>query len=402
MAKWIDCTLSDLGTIIGGATPSTKMEENYQNGHIPWITPKDLSVFRGRYISHGERNITQQGLKSCSTQLLPKHSILFSSRAPIGYIAIAECELCTNQGFKSIVPNERTDYMFLYYLLKFNKNAIENMGSGTTFKEVSGSTMKSIPVLVPVSIEEQKRIASTLSALDDKIEENDRINCNLAEQICALYTRLRKEKIWSICPIGQMAEKVAMGPFGSNIKVETFVDTGVPIISGNHLRSFLLEDSTYNFITEEHAAKLQNSIVFAKDIIFTHAGNIGQVAMIPDNCEYSKYVLSQRQFYLRCNTSLVLPEWVLMFFHSREGQHELLSFANQTGVPSIAQPASNLKKIEIPLPPIDTQREWLEIVSPMFSVIQQNKRTIQKLSSLRDTLLPKLMSGEIDVSKVEL
>ena len=124
--------------------------------------------------------------------------------------------------------------------------------------------------------------------------------------------------------------------------------------------------------------------------------------MIPDNCEYSKYVLSQRQFYLRCNTSLVLPEWVLMFFHSREGQHELLSFANQTGVPSIAQPASNLKKIEIPLPPIDTQREWLEIVSPMFSVIQQNKRTIQKLSSLRDTLLPKLMSGEIDVSKVEL
>ena len=173
MAKWIDCTLSDLGTIIGGATPSTKMEENYQNGHIPWITPKDLSVFRGRYISHGERNITQQGLKSCSTQLLPKHSILFSSRAPIGYIAIAECELCTNQGFKSIVPNERTDYMFLYYLLKFNKNAIENMGSGTTFKEVSGSTMKSIPVRVPVSIEEQKRIASTLSALDDKIEEND-------------------------------------------------------------------------------------------------------------------------------------------------------------------------------------------------------------------------------------
>lgn len=80
----------------------------------------------------------------------------------------------------------------------------------------------------------------------------------------------------------------------------------------------------------------------------------------------------------------------------------MLSFANQTGVPSIAQPASNLKKIEIPLPPIDAQREWLEIISPMFSVIQQNKRTIQKLSSLRDTLLPKLMSGEIDVSKVEL
>ena len=293
---------------------------------------------------------------------------------------------------------------FVYYLISSSfvrDPAIKSMVGSSGRQRVQTDVLQALEISVP-PLDEQKKIASILKGLDDKIALNNAINCNLAEQICALYTRLRKEKIWSICPIGQMAEKVAMGPFGSNIKVETFVDTGVPIISGNHLRSFLLEDSTYNFITEEHAAKLQNSIVFAKDIIFTHAGNIGQVAMIPDNCEYSKYVLSQRQFYLRCNTSLVLPEWVLMFFHSREGQHELLSFANQTGVPSIAQPASNLKKIEIPLPPIDAQREWLEIVIPMFSVIQQNKRTIQKLSSLRDTLLPKLMSGEIDVSKVEL
>ena len=180
MANWKTCIISDLGTVVGGATPSTKKKENYDGGTIAWITPKDLAGFSGRFISCGERNITEQGLKSCSTQLMPAHTILFSSRAPIGYIAIADQEVCTNQGFKSVIPNNDTDYMFLYYLLKYNKDKIENLGSGTTFKEVSGSTMRGIEVAVPNTIEEQRKIASILSALDDKIEENNKVNENLA------------------------------------------------------------------------------------------------------------------------------------------------------------------------------------------------------------------------------
>ena len=179
MNKWKTCTINDLGRVIGGATPSTKKPENYENGNIAWITPKDLAGFSGRYISNGERNITEQGLKSCSAQLIPKHSILFSSRAPIGYIAIAANEVCTNQGFKSIVPNDGIDYLFLYNLLKYNKKKIENLGSGTTFKEVSGSTMKSIQVTIPETIEEQRKISTILSLIDDKIEENEKINKNL-------------------------------------------------------------------------------------------------------------------------------------------------------------------------------------------------------------------------------
>ena len=187
MGNWKTCTIGDLGTVVGGATPSTKKAENYDGGTISWITPKDLAGFSGRFISRGERNITEQGLKSCSTQLMPAHTVLFSSRAPIGYIAIANQEVCTNQGFKSVVPNEDTDYMFLYYLLKYNKDKIESLGSGTTFKEVSGSTMRGIEVSVPDSIEEQCQIASVLSALDDKIEKNTEVNENLLQQAQALY-----------------------------------------------------------------------------------------------------------------------------------------------------------------------------------------------------------------------
>lgn len=177
-SEWRKTKLSDIGEIVGGATPSTSKVEYYENGQIPWITPKDLSGYTKRYISKGERNITQAGLDSCSARIIPKDSVLFTSRAPIGYIAIAENPLCTNQGFKSIVPNDNIISLFLYYLLKFNKDKIEAQGSGTTFNEVSGQAMKNIEVFIP-SLSTQQKIASILSALDDKIELNQNINDNL-------------------------------------------------------------------------------------------------------------------------------------------------------------------------------------------------------------------------------
>lgn len=402
MSEWVECTISDIGTVVGGATPSTKKSENYVDGKIAWITPKDLSTFKGRYIVSGERNITESGLKSCSTKLLPKNTVLFSSRAPIGYIAIAANDLCTNQGFKSVIPNENTDPLFLYYLLKFNKDKIESMGSGTTFKEISAKVMKSIKVFVPISKSMQKNIASILGAIDNKIELNNSINNNLIEQLNQFYTEFSTRKQWPEMTIGDIAEKVAMGPFGSNIKVSTFVEKGIPIISGNHLRNYFLEEPSYNYMTEEHASKLKNSIVYPNDIVFTHAGNIGQVAMIPEGSHFPYYVISQRQFYLRCNTELITPEYVLLFFHSKIGQHELLSYANQTGVPSIARPATNLKKIRIPIPSLDEQKEWLSVISPIIKMYQNNYLEIERLSILRDTLLPKLMSGELDVSNINI
>ena len=228
------------------------------------------------------------------------------------------------------------------------------------------------------------------------------INNNLLEQLNLLYAEFSTRNEWPEMTIGDIADKVAMGPFGSNIKVSTFVEYGVPIISGNHLRGYFLEEPSYNYITKEHAEKLKNSVVYPKDIVFTHAGNIGQVAMIPDGCEFPYYVLSQRQFYFRCNTKLVVPEYVLLFFHSKKGQHELLSYANQTGVPSIAQPATNLKKIRLPIPPLNEQKDWLSVVAPIITMYQNNYQESKRLAALRDALLPKFMSGELDVSGIDL
>ncbi|MBR4255199.1 MAG: restriction endonuclease subunit S [Lentisphaeria bacterium] len=181
------------------------------------------------------------------------------------------------------------------------------------------------------------------------------------------------------CRIADIAEKVAMGPFGSNIKVETFVPAGVPIISGAHLKGFYLEENDFNFITEEHAQRLKNSIVYPDDIIFTHAGNVGQVAMIPYNCHYPFYMISQRQFYLRCNKEKVLPEYLTYYFHSYEGQGKLLSNVSQVGVPSIAQPSSFLKTIEVPLPLLSVQRRIVNILDSFTKKIEVNNQINRNL-----------------------
>ncbi len=297
------------------------------------------------------------------------------------------------------MPKNNADLYFIYYLLKsLNLNAM-HIGSGQPL--ITQDILNRIEANIP-EYNLQIKVASILSVLDAKIEENKRINKNLLEQVVISWHHLRDAEDWPHIAVADIAEKVAMGPFGSNIKVSTFVPSGIPIISGNHLRGYFLEEPEFNYIAEDHAEKLRNSNVYPRDIVFTHAGNIGQVAMIPKCSKYPRYVLSQRQFYLRCNEAKAIPEYVLFFFHSAEGQHELLSYANQTGVPSIAQPATNLKKIELPLPPLSEQTSWYSQISPLLDAYMGNRQENDCLTLLRDSLMPRLMSGELDVSNIDL
>ena len=147
--EWAIGTISDLGTVVGGSTPSKAKPEYYTESGIAWITPKDLSINKSKFVSHGENDITELGLKNSSAAIMPEGTVLFSSRAPIGYIAIAAGEVTTNQGFKSVVPKPGIGTPFVYFFLKNTLPVIEGMASGSTFKEVSGSTMKNVPAVIP-------------------------------------------------------------------------------------------------------------------------------------------------------------------------------------------------------------------------------------------------------------
>jgi type I restriction enzyme S subunit len=379
---------------------------DYRKGKVDVATLTHLSYISTENMLPNKGGITSAAsLPTISqTQEYRKGDVLVSNIRPyFKKIWKAKTDGGCSNDVLVFAAKDGTDPDFLYYVLADDSFFEYSMATSKGTKMPRGDKTSIMRYQVPaIDISTQRRIASILRSLDDKIELNTAINNNLLQQAIALYEHLLQEAEWPTATILDIAEKVAMGPFGSNIKVSTFVPEGVPIISGNHLRGYFLEEPEFNYITEEHAERLKNSIVYPHDLIFTHAGNIGQVAMIPDGCKYDRYVLSQRQFYLRCDATKVVPEFLLMFFHSASGQHELLSYANQTGVPSIAQPASNLKKIPFKCPPMQEQLKWQEQVHPLLGRYLNNRLENEKLSALRDALLPKLMSGELDVSNIQL
>jgi len=171
--------LGQVLSIYNGSTPSKHDDKNY-DGDIPWITPKDLSIQKNKYISRGERNITKKGLLSIGNKLLPQNTILFSSRAPIGLISISLNEVSTNQGFKNLVcDEEKINPEYLYYLLKTRIKNIQRLGSKTTFQEVSKKILENFEIYIEENVIKQQKIASVLSILDSKIELNDKINTEL-------------------------------------------------------------------------------------------------------------------------------------------------------------------------------------------------------------------------------
>ena len=169
---WKVGTLSDLGEVVGGSTPSKAKAEFYTDNGIAWLTPKDLSISNSKFTSKGEIDITQEGYESCSTKLMPKGTVLFSSRAPIGYITIAKNDICTNQGFKSVVP-KKAGTTFIYCFLKASTPEIENKATGSTFKEASGALMKSLPTIIPESevFNEFENLMSPIFKQQEIVEE---------------------------------------------------------------------------------------------------------------------------------------------------------------------------------------------------------------------------------------
>lgn len=182
----VERKIGEIADVVGGSTPSTRDPSNF-DGDVPWLTPKDLSGPHPRYVNRGSRNLSDKGLTSCSAQMLPAKTVLLSSRAPIGYVAIAANPIATNQGFRSLVLKPEYDHEFVYYWLTLNTQELERHASGSTFKELSGSALKQIRIRLPADKREQRAIARILGTLDDKIELNRRMNETLEAMAQALF-----------------------------------------------------------------------------------------------------------------------------------------------------------------------------------------------------------------------
>ncbi|MDW7760675.1 MAG: restriction endonuclease subunit S [Acidobacteriota bacterium] len=338
----------------------------------------------------------------------------------------------------TVVP----EYARYYFRAPAFRNAVTAMSSLSTRASLNNEMLERLSIVLPPP-EEQEAIAHILGTLDDKIELNRRMKESLEAMARALFKswfvdfdpvrakmegRWRKDESllglpahlydlfpdrlvdsvlgeipegWEINSVESLSLKVGMGPFGSNIKVSTFVEHGIPVISGQHLNNTMLEDRTYNFITAEHAKRLTSSNVMRGDVVFTHAGNIGQVSYIPDRSRYERYILSQRQFFLRCELTKISPLLMTYFFRSPQGQQTLLANTSQVGVPSIARPVSYLKSIQLITPPKAVSDMFDVIVRKLHHRISIARMEVAALAKIRDTLLPKLISGELRVKDTE-
>lgn len=173
--------------------------------------------------------------------------------------------------------------------------------------------------------------------------------------------------------ISELINEIAMGPFGSNIKVECFVDDGVPVLNGSNLEGFELGEKSFRYVIEEKADSLGRANVHKGDIIITHRGTLGQIVYIPETAKYNRYIISQSQFRIRCNEK-VLPEYLVYYFHTPIGQHKLLSNASQVGVPALARPSSTFQKIEVDLPDLEIQRQVVKNIKSLQNKIALNNK----------------------------
>lgn len=388
--------ISEIGTVVGGGTPSTK-NPDYWGGDIPWISPKDLTDYKSVYISKGENFLTEKGLKS-GTRLLPKNTLLFSSRAPIGYVALAANPICTNQGFKSIVCDEKQVVpLYLYYYMKANLDYIKLFGTGATFPEISGKTMGKIKVEIFKSLDVQHRIASILSTYDSLIENNAKRIRLLEKMAENLY------KEWFVR---------FRFPGHENVEMENGLPKGWKMTN-----LFDVADVTYGFAFKSNKfcdnAEL-NPVVRIRDIQENHTNTYTD-----EQCE-DKYLIGKNEILIGMDGIFHMCLWngeraymnqrVVMLNSKEKGVcNYLLYLAIRPQIKYWEQVISgttvahlgdkHLRKVKVLLP----EKAILEKANSIISRAMDEKNILQHQTSLlarqRDLLLPRLMSGKLEVKE---
>lgn len=390
--EWKNYKFSELVYILGGGTPKTNVSE-YWHGTIPWLSVKDFNSIK-KFVYTTEKTITQLGLEKSSTQLLKKNDIIISARGTVGEIAVIPHKMAFNQSCYGIRAKEEIiNSDFLYYLLKNSINLLKHNTHGSVFDTITRETFDSIEIKLP-PLETQQKIAKVLSAIDDKIELNNSINNNLEKQAQALFY-----EIYNNGKCGTIGDILEIIETGSRPKGGALTH-GVPSIGAENINGFGVYDySKDKFISAEFYNKLNRGIVKSKDVLLYKDGAYtGKVSMTLDDFPHKQCAVNEHVFLLRTNK--LATQFFLYFC--------LLDNSNRQKIHTLAcgkaaQPGLNqneLKSVPIKIPNMEDIINFDITVTPIMKQIANNAKEKQKLAQLRDTLLPKLMSGEIDVSKV--
>lgn len=393
--------LKDCCTVIGGATPRREVDKYWKSNDVPWVTPKDISNLTNPVLEDAPEYISTEGFKSCATFLLPKNSILLTSRAPIGNVAITGREMCTNQGFKSLVPGERVDHIYLYYCMLAHSEKLQALGNGATFKEVSKKIVEDFEIPLP-SLPEQKRIAAILDKAD-AIRRKRQQAIQLADDFLrAVFLDMfgdpeTNPKNWPIRTVYECLEKgeileIQDGNHGNDHpKVTDFSSTGYPFITANVVRNGnILFDKCY-YLNDNWLNKLRIGFAKPGDVLLSHKGSLGFTAVLDES--FNTYIFSPQTTYYRVNREIIDPEYLKGYFDSAFFQRILAKSGIQSTRAYIG--ITRQKELPIMVPPIAIQRKYLSMINKIKSLTYKVNDSGDNSRNLFDSLSQKAFSGQL-------
>jgi type I restriction enzyme, S subunit len=395
--SWEEVEIGKCCSIVSGSTPSRNTTE-FWAGDIHWFTPKDLSDIVGKYVDEAPERITKEGYNSCSTNIIPPNSLLFTSRAPIGHIAINLREACTNQGFKSLVPKDGVDVNYLYYLIKKITPLLQDLGNGATFKELSKATLEKVKIPLP-PLEDQKRIAAILDAADALRQKDRALIAKYEELTQSLFMDMFGDPVtnpkgWIISALGKVCAKVTDGTHHS----PPLIGAGYPYVTAKHVKTYGLDFQRDPTFVEEKYHKY----IFKRcnpgygDVLYIKDGATTGIACI--NTFKEEISLLSSLALLKPDYGRINNYYLAYWLNNNRVKNKLIS----EYMSGAAIKRYTLKKINsfiLPVPPINLQNKFAESVQQIEKQKQLAQQSLQKSEELFNSLLQRAFKGELTDTK---
>lgn len=383
---WRWASMGDIAEVVGGGTPRTSEPANFDSGDIPWITLADLSGYREKYISHGGRFITRRGLESSAAQLLPAGTVLFSSRAPIGYVAIARNSIATNQGFKSFVLKDGVLPEYVYWWLKGSKTTAESLASGTTFLEISGVNAKKIPILIAPLDQQHKIVAEIekqLSRLDEVVTDLRRVRKNLTRYRASVVdaacdgTLGRDGAYLSPVPFTTLGDLASAGGYGTSVKC-SYENAGIPVLRIPNIVKGRVDLGDLKSAPETYRATEEDQLAPGDLLVIRTNGSkhlIGRGAIIFDRLP-SAHAFASYLIRFRLSGGPDLWRWIRLVLERLKTRRWIERHAaSSAGQHNVS--LTLLRSLPIPLPDEATRLLMIREVEHRFSIIENAERQVE-------------------------
>ena len=410
--EWVVKEIADVAEVIGGSTPSTS-DDDYWDGGIPWATPTDITDLSGNKISETADTLTEQGLNSASTHLLPPYSVLMTSRATIGKCAVNTVEMATNQGFKNLVPGDELETWYLHYRMLDTRPFLESLGAGSTFDEVSKSVVESVDIPVP-PIEEQRKIASVLYTVDQAIQKTEEIiskRCSVKQGLMQDIFRygvdsngeLRQSdedepyrdtkygsapKGWNIKPLDSIIPDDAPVTYGI-VKPGDHYPGGVPVVKVENIMDGTIDQEDLLHTDPEIHEQYKRAELKEGDLLFTIRGTVGRMAFVPEELEGGN--LTQDTARIRVDGAN--PRFVRYYLETATPNNYFERHTKGQAVQGIN--LEDLREVPVHLPSKEEQTRIVEILDSHTEQIQTERNYRDRLQRLKQGLMQDLLSGEV-------